>query len=297
MSVSNYSYGTIPPTPLKDIWYYENKITLWPTLPDIEKKEIEDIFLNPTKHNILNKYGFMRCVEALDVVWPKIKMVELIKNICTAPTSLPSYSLDTLYGLILKIKPSDTNDEIRTSLLDNSQPNIKKIILTYPNLKLAEEIEGLRCLSTSKYCPQIIYSSKYCPTFEALKALPPVGRMKIIDALLNNKDIAYNIFKNIPTEEDFKCLLFGSVLRHREKAEEICKKYKELIDIGNMGSIKIQGYCDNCGPFELTLTNGRIKTKTSLAYTPLNRGINEAYCMLCNRHLSNKLIIMENLSV
>ena len=132
----------------------------------------------------------------------------------------------------------------------------------------------------------MIITNKYKPSIAALKKLPPVMRLKTFETLLSNDSLAYNIFSNFKNEDDFKLMLFSSVLRHRDRAETVWEKYQEVSMLGKKGTIKSKFNCSNCGDYEINITSTRGRTKAGLDKMLFSRtaGMNSDICKLCGKY-------------
>jgi len=161
--------------------------------------------------------------------------------------------------------------------------HMSKRFVTLNDMTLDEEVKALRALSKSKYAPPYVFNAQYCPTLGAIKELPSIMRLKSLEALTSNIHVSYNVFKNITDEDEFKRLLFSSVIRHRDRAEAVWEKYKELKSTGIEGTVVIKMRCKNCQDFEVTLTSSVVRTKTKLEATRFGQFVTQNHCLLCGQ--------------
>lgn len=155
--------------------------------------------------------------------------------------------------------------------------------VTLASMTKDEEVLALRAMSKSKYAPGYVFNAQYCPTLNAIKQLAPIMRLKSLEALTSNIHVSYNVFSNIDDEEEFKRLLFSSVIRYRDRAEAVWEKYNELKHTGTEGTVIIKYNCANCKDFEFRLTSSVVRTKTKLEATRFGQYLASICCLLCGQ--------------
>lgn len=149
---------------------------------------------------------------------------------------------------------------------------------------LGDEVLGLRALSKSKYAPDFIFTEKYQPSLEALNQLPPVMRLKAIESLTSNEQLGYNVFGKITDAEEFRKMLFASVLRHRDRVERVWTKFNELCLVGKQSVITATMDCSNCGKYSVTLNSSVVSTESKLRNTSIGRWLFSKNCPICRRN-------------
>jgi hypothetical protein len=160
-------------------------------------------------------------------------------------------------------------------------------------LTLEEEERALRGMASSKYPDSVIYTKQYKPSLKAVKKLPPVMRLNTLETMAANKHLAFNIFENLGDEDEFKALLFGSVLRHRERVENLVNKHKEIKGLGVVATIKVRHKCDNCGDYEVTITSKRMRTKRGIEDSSM-KWLTYQRCALCGKSSETSPTVIEN---
>lgn len=132
---------------------------------------------------------------------------------------------------------------------------------------LDDEVSGLRALSKSKYAPGFVFKAKYQPRLDALNQLPPVMRLKAIESLTSNEQLGYNVFGKITDAEEFRKMLFASVMRHRDRVEFVWERFSEMCLLGRQSVITAHMECSNCGPYSVTLNSSVVSTERKLKNT------------------------------
>jgi len=207
---------------------------------------------------------------------------------CGEGSNMRSNHVYDIVEASFKIDPEKT-----TEILKNSKSNsLSKLILICDNYSVEDEVKGLRSLSTSKYMPDKIHAIKYSPRLEALKKLPPIMRLKTLEALTASNRLKYNIFEDI-NEEDFRSLLFTSSLKHTSRVETVCNKYDELKHMGVESSVKVRGTCDYCDDYEINITSKVMRTKTGMISTHLGNLLLRKYCPFCHYTLQQEPAFIE----
>lgn len=273
----------------KDAWHYYGLVRNFNAASQADRDETIAFFLQQ-KDPSSRYYWFVESVTSLIKLVPLKTKIDLAKA-AFSKNNYGAYKVNGLCNLLTEIMPYDSKNEIKELVLNSEDDMVGKLALMYDNLTVEQEVKALKCLSQNKYCPEGIYKNRYMPTLDALKQLPSVGRLKALETLLSNNHLAYNVFERVKDGEEFKSLLFGSVLRHRERAEIIWKKYQESVNLGKPGTVSLKGSCDNCGPFELTLKSSRTRTSVGFQRTNLSRYIYKDCCILCGGRMSSSIAV------
>lgn len=266
-----------------NLWNYSNKIENYSTLPPDEQKEVIDVM---TSEESISHYYYE---SYLRILIPQLKDKDLIYNMVVnylgSRRRRGYYYSDGALDLVVKIYELVDNKKGIKDLLKNTEDkSLARAYLLLDDITEDEEELGLRALSRSKYCPEIVYTRRYKPSVKAMAKLPPVMRLKTFETMLNNRHMGYNLLSNFSDPDEFKSLLFGAVLRHRERVELVWDKYQEISYIGQEATVEIKGTCENCGEYSLTLTSTRTRTKTGFNGTRIGRNLNGSNCVLCGRY-------------
>jgi hypothetical protein len=201
-------------------------------------------------------------------------------------------SLDRLLSLckiVEPLSPGITRDTIKGSI----RTDIRRLILSFPNLTVDEEELGLRDLSNTKYCPTAVLSAEYKPSLEAIKRLPSIMRLKCLETLVGSRFNAYNIFERITDPDEFKSLLFSCTIKHRDRAEQVWHKYQEITQLGVMATVAIEGECTQCKEFSITIKSRVVRTKAGLECTRLKYHIGTTRCPFCCSALNREATFKE----
>lgn len=275
--------------------YYHlyNDIRRYTTLTDIEKNKIIDTL---STAQCARDYSFLGYVNQILSFLNKDDTIKIFDNMIAHYPHSRSYYEDNLYETVKKAYDFD-KDHVKNVILNRTDDAYDKTLLLFENITTEEEARGLRALAQRKYCPRIIHTSKYSPTEGAIKLLPPVMRLKVLETLSNGSHLAYNVFSNFKDPDEFKTLMFSSVLKHRERAEAVWNKYKEIAYIGLDAKITIKTNCPNCGEFNVDISSTRIRTKTGLANTQLWNCFRYNRCSLCGAANSTSQVIEHNKQV
>ena len=260
-------------------WYaWRDKISTFATLPTAEQKDILDSVINRTALDSSHSYYYG------DYTWAVNKLVECV-DIDVGLKLLQSCLCDKKDESILSIidklclKGVDANT-IKNMLIVSNGSSAHKALLCLNNINVDEEEIGLRALATSTRIPYILYNKKYSPSLEALKKLPPIMRLNVLESLLDRKNLPYNVFERINDEEDFKNLLFSATTKHIDRVNLVFEKYKNAMQKGIRGTLTIKYNCQRCGVFELKIDSTIIHSKSSLEETGLSNLAN-SYCPIC----------------
>ena len=258
----------------------------------LSKTERDDLINTLLKPNTVSEYGFIRIIDVVAEHLTKEEAVAMF-DVVIKHYKEKKYYEDNFISFLYKVQ--DHVLDIKTVVTSKNSSSFEKALLALKNISPDDELKGLRALAQNKYCPGAIYKAKYTPTEAVIKLLPPVTRLKALETLTNNKHLGYNIFANFKNPEEFRVLMFSSVLRHRERAEVVWNKYKEIVFLGEDAVVKIQGTCENCGDFSCDLKSTRVRTKVGLNNTRLwGSFLRFNQCVLCGRNLPQGLQIKTN---
>jgi hypothetical protein len=224
----------------------------------------------------------------------KEETIKIFDNTLTNCPKNRLYNEDCFLELVKKSYDFDSV-YVKNIIMGRTDDTYDKAILLFDNITPDEEVRGLRALGQRKFCSRIIQQYKYSPTKDAITKLPPVFRLKVLETLSHNRHLSYNIFKHFPDPDEFKSLMFSSVLRHRERAEAVWNKYQEIAFLGKDAEIKIKTNCSNCGEFEVVVNSKRVRTKTGLMATNLWNQFRYG-CVLCGNHEKTMEIVEKNVS-
>jgi len=177
-------------------------------------------------------------------------------------------------------------DKLKSMLLSCENSRLHRMILSFPKISIEEEVAGLRGLSFYSACPASLYHNNYTPRYEALLKVPTVTRLKVIEALLDNKHVGYNIFKNINADA-IEPLLFGSSLRHKDRVSAVCEAHKYFSKLDTESTVTIDYDCAVCGQYSLTLNSTKIHAEEDFKHTWNAKALIWATCMFCKSKLEN----------
>jgi hypothetical protein len=196
--------------------------------------------------------------------------------------------------LLIAISDQALKDSIIDLLKSTKNIKVKRFLLGLSGI--GEDIEelGLRDLARLANTPTFIIERKYKPSYSVLEKLPPVMRLNILESLTANFNIGYNILENIPNLDECRRMLFGSVLRHRDRAENVVKRYIELSDIGNPKTFMVDIWCPICGTINIKVTTGRIKDENRLEKTKLMKIASKYWCPICGNNGIKRNITWED---
>lgn len=260
-----------------------NLYHLWTKVRDFERLSQQD------RDNIINTlsepdsakdYSFLGYLSSIIRFLDKNETKRIFDNTTSNCPRSRSYNENVIFEIVKRSYEFDEDHTKKVVLGISGSDIYDKTILLFNNLTKDEELRGLRALGARKYCPSALHQHRYAPSKEAIQDLPPVFRLKVLETLANTRHLSYNIFKNFPDPDEFKNLMFSSVLRHRERAEAVWNKYQEIAFLGQDAEIKIKTSCSNCGDFETIIKSKRIRTKTGLLTTNLWNSFRYG-CALC----------------
>lgn len=265
-------------------WETRTKIYNYDKLTDDEKQKLRDSYLTEEAAEL---YFFG------NLVYPTIINMEFEFGIKSINLYLHGAGKECKYDIINCIeaihkKYKDDLDKleiIKNLVRDNKDVNkyIVKCLLFLDNkLTIEEEEQCLRIIANSKTIDSRIYELKYKPSQAAINKLPPIMTLNVLEILASKPNLSYNIFENLGDEANFKSILFGSVLRYRDRVDSLFSKYKEISNLGVKATIKIKNTCSNCGEYEIQLTSKIVRTEQGLNRTKL-RWITENRCLLCGQ--------------
>jgi len=259
------------------LWKYYHDIGKFNELIPDRQQEIIDAILTVEYITAWNYPSMLATL--IEKVSTDELAIKLLDNYLSNATYLDT---DSSYKAIQNAYIRCKDKDIIKKIIKNCKLSpAHRALLGMKDLTFAEEDMGLRSLSTVKYAPNMIYENKYAPSKEAIKNLPPVMRLNMFETLLENNNIAYNVFANFTDPEDFKAMLFGAVLRHRGRVEIIWEKFNEIKNYGEEATIVISYTCANCGKFDISIKSVRARTETGLNKTQLGRHLRNKDCPLC----------------
>lgn len=274
------------------LWKYYKDIEKWEDTPQDRQDEIIEALMTDT---VTKTYNYPSTL--FDVIYHLTDEKTIIKLFDHFIHKGGEYALgnDASYAIVHQVHDKVKNKQYVIDAIQKSKyKKLHRAFLLLKNRTEKEEELGLRALSGVKYAPDVLYTNRYKPNFNAVQKLPPIMRLKALEALLSNTNIAYNIFENCADEDEFKKLLFGSVLRHRDRVEVICDKYREMKDLGSEATVLIKCNCENCGEYEVTVKSTRVRTQTGLDTTRIGQFMSNKSCALCGRWGENdKQVICE----
>jgi hypothetical protein len=259
-----------------NLWQEYHKVRRFTTLSKDEQNRI--IELLKTKE-AANSYYYDSLINIIRPHLDEKTFIEIVYNYFNngRSTAMKSHNTQEIFEMAYSIDPS----RIKTFVTNSKSQTLNKLVLLCDNITEEEEVKGLRALSSSKYIPDKIHEIKYKPRLEPLKKLPPVMRLKTIEALMSSRRLKYNIFENIPDDE-FKALLFTSSLKHTDRVQAVCNKYDEIKYMGIESTVRISGNCSLCGEYSITVTSKVIRTITGMRSSNLGRYVtNRPYCPFC----------------
>lgn len=268
---------------LRTYWDNERKLRRWSSLTLAERTEL----VKYAKSSIILRtyYGHsfvLNIIQHLDVK----ESLDIIKTFLSKVSGRDVNRCSTLFEKYVELDPVGA----RKDLLKNKNAS-SKFLLGMSNISIEEEVVGLRGISMSKSIPQNVIDAQYKPTHAALLKLPPIMRLKVLDALTNLQFIKYNLFENL-SEDQFNILLFPAIQKHRDEVEKVVQKYREIKYSGIQSEIKISGECENCGGFEISIKSLVVRTQNGFNkshYGPLLAN----NCIFCGRYLKNNNVKTE----
>ena len=261
-------------------WKYYNDIENYSSLSDDEKDNVINIMENKRYFHYWNYLPLLKIL--IPQITPK-KAFSLVKGFISEP-KLTSIDTDRLFKVIFTLIDCYGSDqEVKDLISSCKKKTVPRVLLGLKGISVDEEILGLRGLQSIGVAPDFVYAVQYKPSKDAIKALPPVMRLKVFEALLSNTDISYNIFENFAPDE-FKSLLFGAVLRHRERTEEVWNRFQEVRFLGKESAVSVEYECVNCQKFKITIDSVRVRTETGLKNTQIGYTLMRNTCPLCGRY-------------
>jgi len=261
------------------LWQYHSDVNKWDDITEVKKEEIINILLSTI---FINAYDYPSILSSVIAHLTDEKLITKLFDFYINNINTYVLSNDIHYLVICQVHEKIKDKQhIKNALVASKNKKLNKVFLLLDDRTEKEEELGLRALSGIKYAPSALYIKRYKPTLNVVENLPPVMRLNIFETLLNNANIAYNIFENFADEDKFKALLFGSVLRHRDRVEVICDKYREMKDLGSEATVIIKCDCKNCGEYDVSIKSTRVRTQTGLNKTKLGRWVSRKACLLC----------------
>lgn len=262
------------------LWDLVDDIRSFNTINDERKQEIIDIMMTKRAPRT---YGYTSIFHELIKYLNDNIALKMFRNfIINGGYYMPD--TERAYPIIKNVYnrggiKKDVKDIIRVS------KNIKALrtLLLLDDITVKDEELGLRALSGMKNAPDILFVNKYKPSVEAMKNLPPVIRLNVMESLLSNHNISYNVFENFTDQDEFKSLLFGSVLRHNDRANVVWKKYNEVQNRSIQSTTMVEGDCENCGKYTISIKSTRMGTLDGLNSTRIGRSLKNSNCALCEK--------------
>jgi len=246
------------------------------SLNDIEKAKIIKFLKEPSNNSHWYVVGTMQNVR------PHVHIDEF-KNILTSVIlTHKSSSSDDLIDLLIEF--AGDNKKFVVDLINKSDSKqLPKVFLCMDHNE-DEEVRGLRSMSLIKYPPSMIFKTKYQPTLEALKKLPPVMRLQALEAITNRKMLGYNPFGKIKDKDEFRSMLFGALLRYTDRIEQVWQKYQEYSGFGKDSLVKIKAECETCGEYSFSIASKCIRTFTGFKSSRLFWLFDNKMCTICGEY-------------
>ncbi len=268
------------------IWHQEHHNIS--NFANISKQEQDRIVGLMCDKNAVKDYWFELSLERIMPHLSDSQQLKIALNIIQSGEKRGRTS--ALYNCIKK--SFDINpDVIKNAINSSPESSITKILLIL-NPNKDEEIKGLRALSTNKHTPDIIYENKYEPSIQAIKDLPPVMRLNVLETLANSRYVNYNIFSNI-NENNFEDLLFPNIIKYPQRVSDIMDRFREIRYRGTDSKISVEGECDRCGPYEFVLKSKSFRTETGLKSTNTGRILLGNHCPFCYRNLKKAALFKD----
>jgi hypothetical protein len=262
-------------------WQFTQDCQNLNTITAQKRKEAMDLFCDPV---FTRDYSFSGYLSKAAKSFSTQETMDVFDNI------IKNYNWNSYYnGMYDFILSSYEIDpvKVKTEILNRNIDQTDKLLLALKDTTTDEEVRGLRALSKNKNIPSVIYKAKYSPTKEALDQLPSIMKLKTLESLCSNRHLSYNIFANFPDPDEFKTMMFSSVMRHRERAESVWQKYQEIAYLGQPAEIKITTQCDNCGEAEVIMKSTRVRTKAGLKNATIWHTYRYGGCPLCGQKAKN----------
>lgn len=156
----------------------------------------------------------------------------------------------------------------------------------FPVLDKSEEVEemALRAISKGRKIPALLEKNKFVPKKEIMEKLPPITRLKVLEAFANTKMSDFNVFENFD-KDDIEKLLFPSMTRYPNKISTIMNKFNEIQHRGETSTIEISATCPNCGEYNFAISTKIIRSQETFQKTYVGRNIMNSYCPFCYKIL------------
>jgi hypothetical protein len=262
-----------------DYWQLYDNVKSFEKLDDQRKKEIiNSIFTQ----KMAARYNYPLMVSLLIKHLDDALAIKLFDYFVTYGNH--SYNSDDGLNIINYVYgiPNGRNTVINI-LKKSKSKKLLRSLLMLDDISHEEEEIGLRALAGVKCAPDGLFINKYKPSVEVIKKLPPVMRLKVIESLLSNDDISYDILANFSKPDEFKSLLFGAVLRHNIRVNTVWDKYNETKHRATKSATKVHGNCENCGDYSITIKSTRMGTQSGFDSTRIGRSLKNSGCALCGR--------------
>lgn len=256
-------------------WNLRNALRGWDNLDSVSQEELLNKIEVVDGGLRLYTSSMADIMSKCDMPWRK----RLFKAFVKHGTSR-DFGRDVHVDKIIRLNLGHGIEEVKKILLSCKNERLHRMVLSLPDLTLREEVAGLRGLSFYSYCPVSLYTNNYSPTLSALKKIPTVKRLKVMETLLANKHIGYNIFKHI-SEDEIELLLFGSSLRHKERVAEVCSAYKYFSRLGDNSKVRIDYDCSVCGEYNIIMSSNKIHSIEDFNHVRNARCLIWNSCIFC----------------
>ena len=198
----------------KPYFYYRSNLVLWHMLDDHNKKKELENWINK-KESIIRE-------STIDYTWLYNKyptIAEDLRKKVWAEKDRGSYYQSGLKNMIRNIPKSHAN-EFMDEVFKLSSKTLKLQALSNPYLQDKYIIKALKIAAKRTHIPTVKVTIKK----EIIEKLPTVTRLEILEKFVANKvDIV-----GVDSTEKFKELLFGAVMRHPGRVENIVKRFEYI---------------------------------------------------------------------
>lgn len=254
---------------------------------EILPAETQEDFLNNIKISSINITSY-----ALFQLLSKINdesIVELVETYFKNNNLSLGYHAKNIFAKIIELaKKEEYKDRVTNAMRESKTLDLNRCLLLLPNFTIEDEIKALRALSSLKSLPSDFFKIRFAPRAAALKELPPIMRLNLLETLTENKNVSYNIFKNLPDPEEFKTILFGAVVKYRDRVENIWNKYNEISLMNREAEAVISGNCQYCGDYRIMINHQRVHTMNNFLNTTIGQWLYASRCPLCGHWQQGK---------
>ncbi|MFA5024292.1 MAG: hypothetical protein WC523_05010 [Patescibacteria group bacterium] len=242
-----------------DYWAWRNKIEAFDTQDKVTQEALIDSVLN-------RNVGFYTDRDYYRDSMYLLPYVDDVVSLGLCKFCISVVGDHDINFLMKKLRERGLDSQsIKSLLLQKESSNAaKRYLLSFDNITEDEEKIGLYALAKKTKAPYFIHEKKYCPSFGALKLLPSVTRLNALETLMRQKNISFNIFKNIADMEAFKSLLFSSSMKYQKRVGAIFEKYTDIMLKGTLGVVTITTSCKECGDISVVIKSKTIHSKSSL---------------------------------